>query len=175
MNTGSTIARKNRTSLNFQNWLNGICSILANKVYLIPDTNFLMRRYYHNYIKSCLGDGMFYVFHLNLRRMKNQGLSRVQSVTARGAVIRSPIHYLIICVVTIKNITPTVAPKILHTTRGSIKDVIVAPGIDKTTISRRSVDHVLSIRMKYAPDFAGGNASTDLAHTDAYDLSKRSK
>jgi hypothetical protein len=48
---GSTVSLKNRTDESFQNWLKSVCSSLASNLYLIPDTNFLMRQYYSNYIK----------------------------------------------------------------------------------------------------------------------------
>lgn len=31
-------------------WFDGICSSLGNKIYLVPDTNFLRRHYYNNFL-----------------------------------------------------------------------------------------------------------------------------
>ncbi|MGC1930734.1 MAG: hypothetical protein WA667_17325 [Candidatus Nitrosopolaris sp.] len=52
---GSSITRKNRTDHGFKSWFGSVQSSLANKVYLIPDTNFLRRQYYSNYIKKISG------------------------------------------------------------------------------------------------------------------------
>jgi len=39
---------------NFVAWFDGICSSLGNKIYLVPDTNFLRRHYYNNFLREVL-------------------------------------------------------------------------------------------------------------------------
>lgn len=52
---GAVILINNRTTdPSFQNWFTSICLLLADRVNLIPDTNFIRRTYYSNYIKDIL-------------------------------------------------------------------------------------------------------------------------
>jgi hypothetical protein len=52
---GTNILAKIRTSdYTFKTWLHQACSLLGNKVHLIPDTNVTMRLYYTNYLRNLL-------------------------------------------------------------------------------------------------------------------------
>ena len=46
------IPTKCRTDNNFINWFTTVSSLLGNDIHLIPDTNFLRRHYYFNFLKE---------------------------------------------------------------------------------------------------------------------------
>ena len=55
LQNGTNILSKIRTSdSTFKAWLQQACSLLGDKVHLIPDTNVIMRLYYTNYLRNLL-------------------------------------------------------------------------------------------------------------------------